>query len=73
MFKFLFYPLILKTFGFHQDFEVHGNKGEQNFLKCEDKVDFNVEPYQDNYGKIQNFAYEDGLRHPYKPTSYVEL
>jgi hypothetical protein len=36
-------------------------------------VDFDVEPYQKSYGKIQNFAYEDGLGHPYKLASYVEL
>jgi hypothetical protein len=36
-------------------------------------MDFKVEPCQDNYGKIQNCACEDGLRQPYKFASYVEL
>jgi hypothetical protein len=36
-------------------------------------VDFNVELYQDNYGRIQNFACENGLGQHYKPTSYAQL
>jgi hypothetical protein len=36
-------------------------------------VDFNVEPCQESYGKIQNFVYEDGLEQHYKLASYVEL
>jgi len=36
-------------------------------------MDFDLEPCQENYGRIQNFPCEDGLGQPYKPTSYVEL
>ncbi len=36
-------------------------------------MDFDVEPCQENYGRIQNFPCEDGHGQPYKPTSYVEL
>jgi hypothetical protein len=36
-------------------------------------VDFNVEPCQENYGRIQNFVCEDGLGQHYKLASYVEL
>jgi hypothetical protein len=46
---------------------------EQNYLDCHVEMDFDVEPCQENYGRIQNFPFEDGLGQPYKPTSYVEL
>jgi hypothetical protein len=36
-------------------------------------VDFDVEPCQKNYGKIKNYAYENGIGQLCKPTNYVEL
>jgi hypothetical protein len=37
------------------------NSWQQNSPKCEDKMDFDVEPYQESYGKIQNSTCENGL------------
>jgi hypothetical protein len=44
---------------FTKNYEDHGNKREQNSLECQDK---NVEPHQENYGRIQNSHCEYGLR-----------
>jgi hypothetical protein len=37
-------------------------KGKDFFLKCEDEMNFNVETYQKNEGKIQNIIGEDNVK-----------
>jgi hypothetical protein len=36
-------------------------KGNKKKFKCKDKVDFDVKPYQESYGRVQNSACENGL------------
>jgi hypothetical protein len=38
------------------------NEGEQDSPKCENKVDFDVEPYKKSDGIIHNNFGEDGVR-----------
>lgn len=50
-----------------QNYKIHidfGNKGKQKNLKCEYEMNFNVEPYQKNEGKIQNIIGEIMLNSP---------
>lgn len=61
---FLFCTFISKELGISKTWKPYENNGEQNYLECENKINFNVEAYQKSDGRIQNFPNEMALDNP---------